>query len=59
MLKEFGDVIFSKTTIHTELGQVLAGTKTVDPGKTMVLKSVGLAVEDIASAKLVYDRTTR
>ena len=59
MLKEFGDVILSKTAIHTELGEVLVETKTVDPGKTMIFKSVGLAVEDIASAKLVYDRTAR
>ena len=59
MLKEFGDVILSKTAIHTELGEVLAGTKTVDSGKTMIFKSVRLAVEDIASAKLVYDRAAR
>ncbi|MFQ5763638.1 MAG: ornithine cyclodeaminase family protein [Rhodospirillales bacterium] len=57
--KESGDVILSKTAIHAELGEVLAGTKTVDPGKTTIFKSVGLAVEDIASAKLVYDRTAR
>ncbi len=57
VLKESGDVILSKAAIHAELGEVLAGTKTVDPGKTTVFKSVGLAVEDIASAKLVYDRT--
>jgi thiomorpholine-carboxylate dehydrogenase len=57
--KESGDVILSKATIHAELGEVLAGTKTVDSGKTTIFKSVGLAVEDIASAKLVYDRTAR
>lgn len=59
VLKESGDVILSKTAIHAELGEVLAGTKTVDPGKTTIFKSVGLAVEDIAAAKLVYDRTAR
>ena len=52
-------MILSKTAIHTELGEVLAGTKTVDSGKTMIFKSVRLAVEDIASAKLVYDRAAR
>ncbi len=59
VLKESGDVILSKAAFHAELGEVLAGTKTVDPGKTTIFKSVGLAVEDIASAKLVYDRTPR
>ena len=59
VLTESGDVILSKTAIHAELGEVLAGTKTVDPGKTTIFKSVGLAVEDIAAAKLVYDRTAR
>ena len=59
VLKESGDVILSKTAIHAELGEVLAGTKTVDPGETTIFKSVGLAVEDIAAAKLVYDRTAR
>ena len=52
-------MIFSKTAVHSELGKVLARTKTVYQGKTMIFKSVGLAVEDIASAKLVYDRTAR
>ncbi len=59
VLKESGDVILSKAAIHAELGEVLAGTKTVDPGKTTIFKSVGLAVEDIAAAKLIYDRTAR
>ncbi len=59
VLTESGDVILSKTAIHAELGEVLAGTKTVDPGKTTIFKSVGLAVEDIVAAKLVYDRTAR
>ena len=58
-MKESGDVILSKTAIHAELGEVLAATKTVDPGETTIFKSVGLAVEDIASAKLVYDSKAR
>ncbi len=59
VLKESGDVILSKATIHAELGEVLAGTKSVDPGETTVFKSVGLAVEDVACATLVYDRKTQ
>jgi thiomorpholine-carboxylate dehydrogenase len=59
VLKESGDVILSKAVIHGELGEVLDGTKSIDPMQTTIFKSVGLAVEDIASAKLVYDRTAR
>ncbi len=59
VLKESGDVILSGAPIHAELGEVLAGTKAVDPGETTIFKSVGLAVEDIAVAKLIYDRKCR
>ncbi len=57
VLKESGDVILSKAVIHAELGEVLAGTESIDPAATTIFKSVGLAVEDIAAAKLVYDKT--
>jgi ornithine cyclodeaminase/alanine dehydrogenase-like protein (mu-crystallin family) len=53
--KESGDVILSGAPIHAEIGEIFAGTKTVPAGATTVFKSVGLAVEDIAAAKLVYD----
>ena len=55
VLKESGDVILSGASIHAEIGEIFAGTKTVPEGATTVFKSVGLAVEDIAAAKLVYD----
>jgi ornithine cyclodeaminase/alanine dehydrogenase-like protein (mu-crystallin family) len=55
VLKESGDVIRSGMPIHAELGEIFAGSKTVPEGATTVFKSVGLAVEDIAAAKLVYD----
>jgi ornithine cyclodeaminase/alanine dehydrogenase-like protein (mu-crystallin family) len=55
VLKESGDVIMSKATISAELGEILAGTASVAAGATTVFKSVGIAVEDIAAARLVYD----
>jgi ornithine cyclodeaminase/alanine dehydrogenase-like protein (mu-crystallin family) len=55
-LREAGDVILSGAEIHAELGEVLAGTKSIPSGGTTVFRSVGLAVEDIAAATLVYDR---
>jgi ornithine cyclodeaminase/alanine dehydrogenase-like protein (mu-crystallin family) len=58
VLQESGDVILSGAPIHAEIGEIFACTKTVPKGSTTVFKSVGLAVEDIAAAKLVYDALT-
>ena len=56
VLLESGDVRLSGAEITAELGEVLAGTVPVSSGITTVFKSVGIATEDIAAAKLVYDR---
>jgi len=53
-MKESGDVILSGAKIHAELGEAFAGNVDVDPNKTTIFKSLGMAVEDIASALLVY-----
>jgi thiomorpholine-carboxylate dehydrogenase len=56
VLQEAGDVILSKAPIHAEIGEIFAGTKPKPPaGSTTVFKSVGIAVEDLAAAKLVYE----
>jgi thiomorpholine-carboxylate dehydrogenase len=54
-LAESGDVILSGATIFAEAGEIFAGTKAAPRSATTVFKSVGLAVEDIVTAKLVYD----
>jgi ornithine cyclodeaminase/alanine dehydrogenase-like protein (mu-crystallin family) len=55
VLRESGDVILSGATIYAEAGEIFAGTKATPAGVTTVFKSVGLAVEDIAAARLVYE----
>jgi thiomorpholine-carboxylate dehydrogenase len=55
-LKESGDVILSGAEIYAEAGELFAGTKTAPASATTVFKSVGLAIEDIAAAELVYER---
>lgn len=59
-LRESGDILHSCATIHAELGDVLNGTATL-PHSTYptVFKSVGIAIADIASAKLVYGHFTQ
>ena len=54
-LRESGDVILSRAPIFAEAGEVFAGRKRPRRGVTTVFKSLGLAVEDIATARLVYD----
>jgi ornithine cyclodeaminase/alanine dehydrogenase-like protein (mu-crystallin family) len=55
VLKESGDVILSKAPIHAEIGEIFAGTAAVPAQSTTIFKSVGIAVEDVAAAQLVYD----
>jgi ornithine cyclodeaminase/alanine dehydrogenase-like protein (mu-crystallin family) len=53
-LKESGDVILSGAKIHAELGEALAGLVPTRASETTIFKSLGMAVEDIAAATLVY-----
>lgn len=54
--KESGDVILSGATIHAEAGELFSGAKATPNGATTVFKSLGLAVEDVAAARLVCER---
>jgi thiomorpholine-carboxylate dehydrogenase len=54
-LKESGDVILSRAAIFAEAGEVFAGTRRPPREATTIFKSLGLAVEDIATARLVYE----
>ena len=56
VMREAGDVLLSGAEVHAELGEVVAGTKPLPAGVRTVFESVGIAVEDVAAAKLVYDR---
>lgn len=57
---ESGDVILSESQgrIHAEIGELAAGSKTgrSSDGQVTVFKSLGLAIEDVASAGLAYRR---
>jgi ornithine cyclodeaminase/alanine dehydrogenase-like protein (mu-crystallin family) len=52
--KESGDVILSGAKIYAEIGEALAGKVPSRANETTVFKSLGMAVEDIAAAMLVY-----
>jgi thiomorpholine-carboxylate dehydrogenase len=53
-IKESGDVILSGAKIYAELGEALAGKLPTRANETTIFKSLGMAVEDIAAALLVY-----
>jgi ornithine cyclodeaminase/alanine dehydrogenase-like protein (mu-crystallin family) len=57
-LRESGDVILSGAAIFAEAGEVFAGARRPARTATTVFKSLGLAVEDLATARLVYDAVT-
>jgi ornithine cyclodeaminase/alanine dehydrogenase-like protein (mu-crystallin family) len=58
VLKESGDVILSKAKIFAEAGEIFAGAKRT-PAGTTVFKSVGIAAEDIAAARIVHAAAAR
>jgi len=53
-MKESGDVILSRAKIYAELGEAFAGKVPPRGSETTIFKSLGMAVEDIAAALLVY-----
>ena len=59
VLQESGDVILSNARIYAEVGEIFAGSQASPVSETTVFKSVGIAVEDVAAAKLVFDAMSK
>jgi ornithine cyclodeaminase/alanine dehydrogenase-like protein (mu-crystallin family) len=55
-MREPGDILLSKAEVSAEIGELLNGAELDRRGLPVVFKSVGVAIEDIAAAKLVYER---
>lgn len=55
--REAGDVIVANAPIFAEAGEIFDGAQSVPKGATTIFKSVGLAVEDVAAARLVIEGT--
>jgi ornithine cyclodeaminase/alanine dehydrogenase-like protein (mu-crystallin family) len=58
-MKESGDIILSGAKIYAELGETLAGKVPPRANEITIFKSLGMAVEDIAAAMLVYRSATK
>lgn len=55
-LKEAGDVILSKSSVSGEIGDVISGKLSVPEEKTKIFKSLGMAVEDVVTSKLILSK---
>jgi ornithine cyclodeaminase/alanine dehydrogenase-like protein (mu-crystallin family) len=55
-LKEAGDIVLAQAQVSAEIGELLSGEKIDRGDRPVVFKSVGIAVEDIAAAQLVYEK---
>ena len=53
-----GDIRVSGCDIFAEVGEIYAGTKSVPAGATVIYDSIGIAIMDVAAAKLAYDLLT-
>jgi ornithine cyclodeaminase/alanine dehydrogenase-like protein (mu-crystallin family) len=54
--REPGDILLAGAQVTAELGEILNGASIETQGRPVVFKSVGVAVEDIAAARLVYEK---
>jgi ornithine cyclodeaminase/alanine dehydrogenase-like protein (mu-crystallin family) len=57
-LEEAGDIVLANAQVSAEIGELLNGAQLNRGDRPVVFKSVGIAVEDIAAAQLVYDKFT-
>jgi thiomorpholine-carboxylate dehydrogenase len=55
-MHESGDILHSGAAIYAELGEVLVGKVALPSGRRVVYKALGIAAEDVAAARLVYEK---
>jgi thiomorpholine-carboxylate dehydrogenase len=55
-MREPGDILLANAEVSAEIGELLNGAVLDRKELPVVFKSVGVAIEDIAAARLVYER---
>jgi thiomorpholine-carboxylate dehydrogenase len=58
-LRESGEIMHSNSQIYAELGELLAGTKAKPQSGNTIYKGLGVAVEDVAAARLIYGKSSQ
>ena len=56
---ESGDVILSGAKVYAEIGEILAGSAPMPPPGRHVFKSLGMAIEDLTGARVVWEALKR
>ena len=56
--RESGDVMLSGAKVEAEIGEILSGSVAAPNGRRIVFKSVGMAIEDLVAARLVWQAHT-
>jgi thiomorpholine-carboxylate dehydrogenase len=56
--RESGDIRLSNSKVKAEIGEILSGTLPPPTARRVVFKSVGMAIEDLTAAKLVWQART-
>jgi ornithine cyclodeaminase/alanine dehydrogenase-like protein (mu-crystallin family) len=54
-MAESGDVLLANAKIHAELGELIGGMEPMPKAAITVFKSLGLAIQDLAAAKMVLE----
>jgi ornithine cyclodeaminase/alanine dehydrogenase-like protein (mu-crystallin family) len=57
-MREPGDILLAKAEVTAEIGELLNGAGLDRRDRPVVFKSVGIAIEDVAAARLVYEKVT-
>jgi len=55
-IHESGDIVQADVAIYAELGEILAGKRPKPQTQLTVYKSLGVAVEDVAAARMIYKK---
>lgn len=54
--REPGDIVIPQASVTAEIGELLSGAQFDRGSRPVIFKSVGIAIEDIAAARLVYEK---
>lgn len=55
-LAESGEIAHARVPIYAELGEILSGNKAKPRSRNSVYKSLGVGVEDVAAARMIYGK---
>jgi thiomorpholine-carboxylate dehydrogenase len=56
--REAGDLVLSSARLHAEIGEILSSPAEfpIPRGRRILFKSVGMAIEDLVAARLVWEK---